>query len=119
MQENQARRLLNDLDAFRAGENVQSGEPEELVAHEWMRRVYEPVVRNIPDELSAKLEAAKIFHEVLEHRWYLSERSGHDVTTQWAFADYLTHVLPAKPDEKSVVGVDTIEMPVVAMFSDD
>ena len=119
VQENQARRLLNDLDAFRAGENVQSGEPEELVAHEWMRLVYEPVVRNIPDELSAKLEAAQIFHEVLEHRWYLSERSGHDVTTQWAFADYLTHVLPAKPDEKSVVGVDTIEMPVVAMFSDD
>ncbi|WP_284305919.1 DUF4032 domain-containing protein [Mobilicoccus caccae] len=116
--ENQARRLLNDLDAFRAGEG-RGDEPEELGAHDWMLRVYEPVVRNIPEELSAKLEAAQIFHEVLEHRWYLSERTGHDVTTQWAFADYLTHVLPAKPDEKSVVGVDTVEMPVIAMFPPD
>ncbi|WP_040159462.1 DUF4032 domain-containing protein [Mobilicoccus massiliensis] len=113
--ENQARRLLNDLDAFRAGEGLDD-DAEELAAHEWMLRVYEPVVRNIPGELSAKLEDAQIFHEVLEHRWYLSERSGRDVTTQWAFADYLAHVLPEKPDERSVVGVDTVEMPVIAMF---
>ena len=113
--ENQARRMLNDLDAFRAAESPDD-EPEEIAAHNWMLRVYEPVVRNIPEELSAKLEAAQIFHEVLEHRWYLSERSGHDVTTQWAFADYLAHVLPTKPDEKSVVGVDTVEMPVIALF---
>lgn len=115
--ENQARRLLNDLDAFRAAEGRQ-GESEELVAHAWMARVYEPVVRNIPQRLAAKLEAAQVFHEVLEHRWYLSERTGADVTTQWAFADYLSHVLPAKPDEQSVVGVDTVEMPVIAMFED-
>jgi len=116
--ENQARRLLNDLDAFRAGAG-RDHDAEELAAHDWMLRVYEPVVRNIPEELSAKLEDAQIFHEVLEHRWYLSERTGSDVTTQWAFADYLAHVLPDKPDEKSVVGVDTVEMPVVAMFPPD
>ncbi|MDO5629364.1 MAG: DUF4032 domain-containing protein [Mobilicoccus sp.] len=117
VQENQARRLLNDLDAFRAGEG-RHHQSEELVAHDWMRRVYEPVVYNVPEELTDKLENAQVFHEVLEHRWYLSERTGHDVTTEWAFADYLAHVLPEKPDEKAVVGVDTVEMPVLAMFED-
>lgn len=115
VQENQARRILNDLDAFRASE-AREHDNEEMMAHEWMSRVYEPVVANIPGQMRAKLEAAQIFHEVLEHRWYLSERSGHDVRTQWAFADYLHHVLPDKPDERSIVGVDTIEMPVIAMF---
>jgi uncharacterized protein DUF4032/lipopolysaccharide kinase (Kdo/WaaP) family protein len=117
VQEGQARRLLNDLDAYRAGQHRQ-GESEELVAHDWMSHVYEPIVTEIPPELAHKLEPAQLFHEVLEHRWYMSERTGRDITTQWAFADYLSHVLPSKPDEQSIVGVDTVEMPVIAMFDD-
>lgn len=117
VQENQARRLLNDLDSFRASEDRQN-ESEELVAHDWLARCYEPIARNIPRDLMHKLEPAEVFHEVLEHRWYLSERIGGDVTTEWAFADYLAHVLPTKPDEESIVGVDTVEMPVIAMFED-
>ena len=113
VQEGQARRLLNDLDSFRAGENRQN-ESEEIVAHDWMTRVYEPIARNIPRDLTHKLEPAQVFHEVLEHRWYLSEKVGGDVTTEWAFADYLAHVLPTKPDEESVVGIDTMALPVVA-----
>ncbi len=115
VQENQARRLLNDLDSFRASEDRQN-ESEELVAHDWLSRCYEPIARNIPRDLMHKLEPAEVFHEVLEHRWYLSERIGGDVTTEWAFADYLAHVLPTKPDEESIVGVDTVEMPVIASF---
>ncbi len=117
VQENQARRLLNDLDRY-AAEHGRADESEELVAHEWMSRVYEPVVSNIPPDLSAKLEPAELFHEVLEHRWFMSEREGQDVTTLWAFVDYLNTVLPAKRDEEAIVGVDTVEMPVIAMFAD-
>ncbi len=117
VQENQARRLLNELDSYRAAEARQS-DSEEIVAHEWLSRMYEPIVSNIPLSLTRKLEPAQIFHEVLEHRWYLSERAGHDVTTAWALADYLNHVLPSRPDERSIVGVDTVEMPIIAMFDD-
>lgn len=113
VQENQARRLLNDLDAFRAAEGRQN-ENEEFVAHDWMSQVYEPVVANIPESLSAKLEPAQVFHEVLEHRWYMSERAGGDVSLATAFDDYLDRVLPTKPDEAAVVGVDTVELPVIA-----
>ena len=52
---------------------------EEIVAHEWLSQVFEQVVRTVPRKLRTKLEPAEVFHEVLEHRWYLSERAGHDV----------------------------------------
>jgi hypothetical protein len=113
VEENQARRLLNDLDAFRASECNQS-EDEEIAAHDWISRIYEPVTRTVPRDLTRKLEPAEVFHEVLEHRWYLSERAGHDLTIEDAIADYVLHVLPGKPDEAAVLGVDTAEMPVVA-----
>ena len=48
----------------------------------------------------------------------MSEKAGRDVTTLWAFVDYLNTVLPKKRDEEAIVGVDTVEMPVVAMFDD-
>ena len=117
VEENQARRLLNDLDSYRAATDRQN-EEEELVAHEWLVAVYEPSVRAVPRELAGKLEPAELFHEVLEHRWYMSERAGTDVPIRLAVRDYIDQVLPAKPDEKSVLGVDTVEMPVVAMFDD-
>ncbi len=111
--ENQARRLLNDLDAYVAATD-QQGVDEEIVAHEWLSKVYEPVVRSVPRELVGRLEPAEIFHEVLEHRWYMSERAGRDVSLDEAVRDYLSTVLPAKPEEKSVLGVDTEEMPVIS-----
>ncbi len=117
VEENQARRLLNDLDSYRAATDRQN-EAEELVAHDWLVSVYEPTVRAVPREFAGKLEPAEVFHEVLEHRWYMSERAGTDVPIRLAVRDYIDQVLPAKPDEQSVLGVDTVEMPVVAMFDD-
>ena len=113
VRENQARRLLNDLDAFAAATGRQ-GDDEEIVAHEWLTRIYEPVTRRVPRELVAKLEPAELFHEVLEHRWYMAEKAQHDISIEDAIDDYVASVLPGKPDEQSVLGVDTRELPVVA-----
>jgi hypothetical protein len=115
VEENQARRLLNDLDAYRASQDRQNDD-EEIVAHDWLARIYEPITRTVPGDLIRKLAPAELFHEVLEHRWYMSETAGHDTSIEDAIADYVKHVLPGKPDEAAVVGVDTVEMPVIAMF---
>ncbi|CAM4197939.1 DUF4032 domain-containing protein [Janibacter anophelis] len=112
VEENQARRLLNDLDSYRAATDRQ-GDDEALVAHDWLTRIYEPATISIPAELRAKLEPAEIFHEILEHRWYMAERVGHDVPIEDAIAEYLREVLPSKPDEQSVLGTDTQMLPVV------
>ena len=88
VRENQARRLLNDLDAYTAATGRQ-GEDEEIVAHDWLASIYEPVTRRVPRELVAKLEPAEVFHEVLEHRWYLAERAQHDIPIEEAIDDYV------------------------------
>jgi hypothetical protein len=103
VEENQARRLLNDLDAYKAANNVQ-GEDEEIVAHRWLVEAFEPVVRAVPKDLRGKLEPAEVFHEVLEHRWFLSEREGRDIGLMPATDSYVATVLTHKPDEEAVLG---------------
>jgi hypothetical protein len=103
VEENQARRLLNDVDAFRAAKPEQASAPEQIAAHEWLTTVFHPVVLSVPRELHGKLEQAEVFHEVLEHRWFLSERAGRDVGIREAARSYVESVLRHKPDEKSVL----------------
>jgi hypothetical protein len=105
--ENQARRLLNDLDSYRAANDAPVS--EEIAAHQWVDKVFEPVVRAVPSQLGSKLEPAEVFHEVLEHRWYMSEEAGADVPLAEVVADYLKNVLPSKPDEAAILGMDTGE----------
>jgi hypothetical protein len=113
VRENQARRLLNDLDSYRAAYGRQADD-EESVAFDWLHEIYEPMVRTVPRELASKLEPAEFFHELLEHRWYLAEQRQRDIPIAEVKEHYLAHVLPTKPDEKDVVGIDTVEMPVLA-----
>jgi hypothetical protein len=101
-QENQARRMLNDLDAYAASTD-QQGEDEEIVAYHWVNDVYEPVLRVVPHELRGKLTGPEIYHEVLENRWYLSEQSGAEVGTIDAARSYVENVLRHKPDEEAVL----------------
>jgi hypothetical protein len=51
-----------------------------------------------------KLESAQLFHEVLDHRWFLSESAGHDVGLETAIRSYLETVLAVRPDEKAILG---------------
>ncbi len=100
-QENQARRLLNDLDAYRADNNPDLD--EELSAHLWVSGVFEPIVRAVPRDLSRKLEPAEVVHEVLEHRWYSSEKQGRNVPLAEAVQSYFDSELSHRPDEADVM----------------
>lgn len=115
--ENQARRLLNDLDGYRAATDRQ-GDDEEIIAHDWLSNVFEPVVRAVPKDLRGKLEPAEVFHEVLEHRWYSSEQQKRDVPLREALDEYVDGILRHKPDEAAILGVDTQALPVVMDRSD-
>ena len=99
VQENQASRLLNDIQSYRAWQERVSGEPVgmHVAALHWLQDVYQPVVRAIPASLGGRLEPAEVFHEVLEHRWYLSEAAARDVGTSQAARSYFAKVLPEVP----------------------
>ena len=113
VQERQGQRMLNDLEAYRAYTGRQD-EPIEQVAHAWLANIFEPTIAAVPMELRRKLEPAEIFHEVLEHRWYMSEARQGDVTTEEAIEDYVRNVLPQHWDEESYLSLgDTQEMAAI------
>lgn len=109
VEENQARSLLNDLDYFRA-ETDQQNADEAVVAHQWLQQRFEPVVWSVPEGLGAKLEPAQLYYEVLEHRWFQSEKAGHEIPLVEAAKSYVQTVLHRLPDEQ-------LEVPGVSEMS--
>jgi hypothetical protein len=105
VQENQARRLLYDIEGFRDHLHQTDGTrlPESVVAYRWLAEVFQPAIDAIPQELRGKLQPAEIFHQILEHRWFLSEKAGEDVGTEEAVLSYIDTVLPQAPDEQLVL----------------
>ena len=97
--ENQARRLLNDLVSHRGYLEQKEGRaiPETVAAHRWRSEVYDRVLAMVPGELADRLAPAEIFHEILEHRWFLSEKAGTDVGTTAAAQSYVAKILPGSP----------------------
>jgi hypothetical protein len=104
VQENQARRLLADIDQFRAWLERQERTqiPRAVATARWLAEVYEPVTAAVPKELRGQLEAPEIFHELLEHRYLLAERRREDVTNDEALADYIDTVLRTRPPERQL-----------------
>jgi hypothetical protein len=102
MHENQARRLLNDIDSYRYVAGLDHD--EHAAARRWVTDVYDAVLHRVPHDLRSKFEGPELVHEVLAHRWFTSERSGADVGLEAATDDYVATVLRSKPDEAAVLG---------------
>lgn len=96
-EELQAKRLLASFDRYctRMGKEVST--PHAMGAR-WLAEVFLPTVSLVPTALQGRVEQAQFFHEVLEHRWYLSEKLGHDVGLDFAAHSYIADVLPFRRD---------------------
>jgi hypothetical protein len=103
--ENQARRLLNDVVSYRAYLEQKEGRavPETVAAHRWRAEVFDRVMAMVPEDLDDRLAPAEVFHEILEHRWFLSEQEGRDVGTTAAARSYVGRILPATPATLTVL----------------
>jgi hypothetical protein len=113
VQENQARRMLYDIDSFRQAIERKEGRqlPESVVAYRWLGEVFEPTIAAIPDELRGKLQPAEIYHQILEHRWFMSESEDKDVGLRRAVRSYINDVLRHVPDEELVLTDEDDELP--------
>ena len=45
----------------------------------WLDTVFFKILDLIPAELQGRVEKAQMFHEILENRWYMTEKVGFDV----------------------------------------
>ncbi len=103
-EELQAKRILASFDRYQARESAISTTVNEA-AFKWLTEVFNPIVNSVPVEHVGRVEPAQLFHEVLEHRWYLSEAAGHDVGLDFAAKSYVSGVLPYRRDS----GIETVE----------
>jgi len=104
-QENQARRMLNDIARYREAleRKEKRALSESVVASRWRDEVFEPTIAAVPEDLWAALPAAEVFHQVLEHRWFLSEKAGKDVGIDEAVRAYVGSELPKRRPERVVL----------------
>ena len=102
-EELQAKRLLASFDRYNARENKLGISIQEM-AKKWISEVFEPVISRVPDHMRGRVERAQMFHEILENRWYLSEKAGYDVGLDEATDNYCAEILPLRRDS----GVDIV-----------
>jgi hypothetical protein len=103
-EELQAKRILASFDRYRARESNSSASINET-AFKWLTEIFNPIINSVPAEHVGRVEPAQLFHEVLEHRWYLSEAAGHDVGLDLACKTYISEVLPYRRDS----GIEIVE----------
>jgi len=101
-EELQAKRLLASFDRYRSRE-AESGLSTEVLARKWMTTVFDHVIEQVPAELRGRVEPAQMFHEILEHRWYLGEKAGRDLGLDFATQEYITKILPFRTDSATNV----------------
>ena len=102
VEENQARRLLNDLDEYRLA-HAKPNVDEEVLAHEWLSHSFEPIITSIPKHMTGRLEPAEIYHQVLEHRWFMAQEEGREISNTEAVNSYINTVLAFRREEEALI----------------
>jgi hypothetical protein len=108
VQDNQARRLLNDIHNYGAWLQQEEGRslPDAMVAHRWLEASFEPTVAAVPEHLRGRRDPAELFHEVL-HRWHhWSTEEGGDLPLEVAARRYVEEVLSVLPEERRITPAD-------------
>ena len=97
VEDNQARRLLADLASYMAHHGLTD---RTSAARRWRSEIYDAIAAMVPPGLRGRLEPAEVFHQILEHRWLLSERAGREIDIFETARDYVEQVLSRLPEEK-------------------
>ena len=91
MEERQARIMMNEIQELRATLSQSSARniPLNVAAYHWLENIYQPAVERLKPLIDQNTTIAELYCQVLEHKWYLSERAQRDVGHQTAVEDYL------------------------------
>ncbi|HEX2692320.1 MAG TPA: DUF4032 domain-containing protein [Kofleriaceae bacterium] len=93
-EETQAQRMMNEIQELRAAmadERIRTV-PLAVAAYHWLTHFYQPIVERVAPLIRDDRPPQEVYCQVLEHKWYLSERAGHDVGHDAATEDLLAKV---------------------------
>ncbi len=110
VQENQARTLLNALDAYGLVLEREAGGPlpEAVKAYRWLAERYEPVIEAIPERYRDRLDDAQMIYEFIQHRYERSTAAGRQMHNDEALVTFITDVLDTLPVERMLADERTL-----------
>jgi hypothetical protein len=93
-EEMQARKMMNEIYELQAtlSRKHTRDTPINVAAYKWLEDLYLPTLRELDTVIETETDLPELYCQVLENKWYLSERARHDVGHQVAVEDYLRSV---------------------------
>lgn len=95
--ETQAERMLNEILELKASLTRRDNRsvPLSVASFHWQRECWEPAMKTLAPLVGPETDEAELYCQVLEHKWFLSERAKRDVGRESALADYVDKFRPA------------------------
>jgi len=105
-EERQAGLMLNEIKALQGAmsQEMNRSVPLSLAGFKWLDERFHPTVGKLRELLGPTADVAELYCQVLEHKWFLSERAKADVGLPRAVEDYLT-LLKTQPPPALGVGL--------------
>jgi hypothetical protein len=90
-EEKQALRMMNEIQEMRASLSQVNNRniPLSAAAYHWLVNIYQPIVARLQPLIKPDMTTAELYCQVLEHKWYLSERARYDIGHSAAVEDYI------------------------------
>ncbi|MBN1959888.1 MAG: DUF4032 domain-containing protein [Deltaproteobacteria bacterium] len=95
-EDRQAEVMVNEIHELRAtlirteGRNI----PLSIAGYRWLNERYKPTAQHLAPLVGKRGMPAELYCQLLEHKWFLSERAGSDVGLEAATSDYLKRFEP-------------------------
>ncbi len=91
VEELQATKMMNEIQEKKATYSKEHNRstPLSVAAYNWLENYYLPVTAQLSQMVNECTTLAELYCQVLEHKWYLSEKAHQDVGHQVAVTDYL------------------------------
>ncbi len=91
-EEMQARQMLNEIHEYKAVLAARENRSISLsgAAYQWVNEVFKPTIARLAGARREGATPAETYCQLLEHKWYLSERERRDVGRDAAIDDFLT-----------------------------
>jgi hypothetical protein len=90
-EEMQARQMMNEILEVQAtlSRSNNRNTPTSVAVYFWLENYYNPTITQLQPLLHSPMDAPELYCQVLEHKWFLSERAHQDVGHQAAVSDYI------------------------------
>lgn len=92
-EEKQAQTMMNEIQQLKAtlSQTNNRSTPLSVAAYHWLENIYQPTLASLQSVMDEHTDHAELYCQVLEHKWYLSEKAQRDVGHHAAAQDYLKH----------------------------